>query len=108
MSIFMSQFSYTSEAWAALVKNPENRRAVLKAATEKLGGRLIDLYYCFGEYDGIVISEYPDETTATAGILAAISPGHVKAVKTTLLVTVEQAVEAMRKASSIVYPGPKG
>ena len=108
MSLYMIQFAYTPEAWAALVKNPEDRSAPVKALAEKLGGRMLDLYYCFGEYDGIVIMEAPDETTAMAAVLAAIAPGHLKATKTTVLFTVEQAMEAMGKAGEIVYPAPKG
>src|SRR5260370_41211245 len=103
MPLYMTQFAYTSEAWAALVKNPQNREEVLRALIEKLGGRLVTFYYAFGEYDGVFVSEVPDETTVTAAILAAISPGHVKAVKTTVLLTTAQAMEAMRKAGTTSY-----
>ncbi len=108
MSLYMTQFSYTREAWAALVKNPEDRGAVFQALMEKLGGRLLDIYYCFGEYDGVVIYELPDNTTATAAILAAIAPGHLNATKTTVLFTMEEAMEAMGKAGAMVYAAPKG
>ena len=108
MPLYMTQFSYTPEAWTALVKNPEDRSAPLKALAEKLGGRLLGLYYCFGEYDGVVIVELPDETTCMAAVLAAIAPGHLKATKTTVLFSVEQAMEAMGKAGALVYPAPKG
>ena len=50
--------------------------------------------------------EAPDETTAAAVSLAVTSPGHLKAVKTTPLLSVEQAMEAMRKAGSQTYRGP--
>src|SRR6266496_4703238 len=108
MPLYMSQFAYTSDAWSALVKNPQNREDVLRALIEKLGGRLVSFYYCFGEYDGVFISEMPDETTVTAAILAAISPGHVKAVKTTVLLTTEQAMAAMRQAGTHSYQAPGG
>jgi uncharacterized protein with GYD domain len=107
MPLYMTHFAYTPEAWAALAKNPQNREDVLRALIEKFGGRLVSFYYCFGEYDGVFISEMPDETTITAAVLAAISPGHVKAVKTTVLLTTEQTMEAMRKAGGQTYQGPK-
>jgi uncharacterized protein with GYD domain len=107
MPLYMTQFAYTSEAWAALVKNPENREDALRALIEKLGGRLVSFYYCFGEYDGVAVLEAPDETTVTAGILAAITPGHIKAIKTTVLLTTAQAMEAMRKAGGQTYQAPK-
>ncbi len=54
-----------------------------------------------------MIYEAPDETTAAATILSAISPGHLKATKTTALLSVEETLEAMSKANAEVYPGPK-
>jgi len=106
MPLYMTQFAYTSEAWAALVKKPQNREEVLRALIEKFGGRLVSFYYAFGEYDGMFVSEMPDETTATAAVLAVISPGHVKAVKTTALLTTEQTMEAMHKAGAQKYQAP--
>lgn len=105
---FMTQFSYTTEAWANLVKNPADRTEPVKALAEKMGGRLLGMYYCFGEYDGIIIYESPDEASAAGAVLAATAPGHLKAIKTTVLLTIEQTMEAMRKAGTIVYPAPKG
>ena len=108
MSLYMTQFSYTTAAWSALVKKPEDRSVPVKALMDKLGGRLLNLYYCFGDYDGLVIYEAPDDTTATAVILAATAGGHMKASKTTVLFTVEDAMKAMGKASDIAYPAPRG
>ena len=67
---------------------------------------MINLYYSFGDYDGVFILEAPDDVTAASVVLAAVSPGHVKAVKTVPLLTVEQAMEAMRKAGSVTYRAP--
>ena len=108
MSLFMTQFSYTAEAWRSLVKSPEDRRVPVKTLMEKLGCRLVDLYYCFGDFDGVVIFEAPDEATATAVVLAATTGGHMKGTKTTVLFSVENAMNAMGKASDIVYPAPTG
>ena len=95
MQIYMTQFSYTTEAWQALMKNPEDRTGVLKAVIEKLGGRMISLYYCFGDYDGVAIAEYPDSVSAAATVLSAISGGHVKAMKTTALLSASEMVKAI-------------
>ena len=108
MALYMTQFSYTPEAWAALMKKPEDRSVPLKALFEKLGGRLIGLYYCFGEYDGVAIGEVPDNTAEMAMLLAVIAPGHLKATKTTVMFTVQEAMQAMGKAGGIAYPAPKG
>ena len=102
----MTQFSYTAEAAAAMVKKPQDRGVGLKQAVEKLGGRLIAIYYCFGEYDGVAITEFPDQVTTLALTLATIAPGHLKSLKTTVLLTMEEAVAAMRKANTVMYAGP--
>jgi uncharacterized protein with GYD domain len=108
MSLYMIQFSYTAESWAKLTKNPQDRRGGLDALAQKLGARLVSLYYCFGEYDGVVTVDAPDDTTATAVVLGAVSAGHIKSIKTTKLMTVEETMEAMRKAGSMTYQAPSG
>lgn len=108
MPLYMSQFAYTSQAWAALTKHPEDRAEVLAAAAARMGAKIHSLHYCFGEYDGVVMLEAPDETTAMSVLLAVISAGHVKAIKTTVLISPRDAMDAMRKAGAAIYPAPKG
>jgi uncharacterized protein with GYD domain len=67
---------------------------------------LIDVYYCFGEYDVVVLAELPDDNAALTIAIAGVSPGHLKAYKTTKLFSVEETLEAMRKAGSLAFPGP--
>ena len=107
MAVYLSQFSYTSEAWQAMVKNPQDRKAVLKEQLEKVGGKLICFYYCYGEYDGMTVAEFPDTVTSVAAVISTLMPGHLKGVKTTVLVTSEEAMAAMKKAQSLAYPAPK-
>ena len=106
MPIYMTQFAYTTEAWAALTRSPEDRSQAVGRLMESLGGRLISFYNSFGEYDGVIIFEAPDEGTAAAVVLAAVSPGHIKAIKTTTLLSVENAMEAMRKAGDVTFRRP--
>jgi uncharacterized protein with GYD domain len=106
MAFYMFQGAYTAEAWTTMTKDPQDRSVVLAELIQKLGGRQISFYYCFGEYDVVVIFEAPDDTTASAIVLAAISPGHAKTSKTTKLVTVQETIEAMRRAGSVTYQAP--
>ena len=106
MPLYMAQFAYTVEAWAAFTKNPENRTAALQDLAKKVGAKVEALYYSFGDYDGFVIIDAPDEATVTAMLLAAIAPGHLRATKTTVLIRPETMVEAMKKAGELSYPGP--
>ena len=66
-----------------------------------MGGRLIGVWYAFGDYDGVVLYEAPDGPAAAAAVIAAIGPGHVKAVKTTPLLTVDEMQAALGVAKSI-------
>jgi uncharacterized protein with GYD domain len=106
MPLYMTQVGYTSEAWAALTQNPEDRSDVFSRLAETMGGRLISFYNSFGEYDVLVIYEAPDESTAAAIVIAAVSPGHLSAAKTTVLLSAEEGVEAMRKAGEATYRRP--
>src|SRR5262245_31966732 len=106
MPLYMTQFSYTAEAWANLTKNPQDRRGGLDALAQKVGARLVSLHYCYGEYDGVVMIDAPDDTTATALVLGAVAAGHLTSIKTTKLMTVEETMEAMRKAGSVVHQAP--
>ena len=78
---------------------PQRRRG----RTDEEHGRSVAFYHSFGEYDGVIIFESPDDTSAAAGLLAAISPRHVKAIKKTTLLSVEDAIEAMRRAGEVPY-----
>ena len=106
MALYLVQFAYTAEALATMAKNPQDRSVPSRELIEQLGGRMIDFYFCFGEYDGIALYEAPDDTTATAISMAAVSPGHLKASHTTKLFTVEETMKAMRKAASLTLQGP--
>ncbi|MCH8103833.1 MAG: hypothetical protein IIB28_11840, partial [Chloroflexi bacterium] len=47
MPYYMVQASYTSEAWAAQIANPQDRLAVLRRMIESNGGNLHAGYYSF-------------------------------------------------------------
>ncbi|MCH2314586.1 MAG: GYD domain-containing protein, partial [SAR202 cluster bacterium] len=56
--------SYTSEAWAAQIKNPRNRVEAIRPMIEEHGGKIETAYYAFGDYDIFVILEFPDNVSA--------------------------------------------
>jgi len=104
---YLLQVAYTSEGWAAQVNSPQNRIEAVRPAIEALGGKIVAAYYSFGEYDLAVITEMPDNTAAAAFSIAAAAGGAVKALKTTPLMTVDEGLEAVRKASQSSYRPPK-
>jgi len=106
MAYYMYQASFTAEAWAKMVKEPQNREAALRPSIEKLGGKLIGYWMAFGESDAVVIVQLPDNVSAAAASLAATAGGAVKSLKTTPLMSVEESMEAMRKAAGVGYRAP--
>jgi uncharacterized protein with GYD domain len=108
MALSMIQFSYTPQVVKKLIANPEDRSAAVKKLIEKLGGKLISFYYSFGDYDGIVISEMPDNISSLTTAIAAYSEGNLSSLKTTVLISVEDAMKAMKKASTVKLEQPKG
>jgi uncharacterized protein with GYD domain len=100
------RFSYTPDAWSRLIKKPEDRRDVARAVVEKLGGRLQGFWYGFGEHDGFVLIDAPDNVAAAAFSVGIAAGGSLRSAETTPLLTVEEMVEALEKAQGLPYRSP--
>jgi uncharacterized protein with GYD domain len=103
MPHYLSQVSYTPEAWARLVAHPQDRIEAVRGPIEKLGGRIHNAFFAFGEYDVVVITEMPDNVSAAAIAIAFAAGGSIKNEKTTPLMTSAEALEAIKKAGSTGY-----
>ena len=102
MPLFMYQVAYTAESVAAQLKNPQNRaESVGRAVCEAVGGKLVGGWYCFGEYDLVIVADVPDNESMTAISLAVAAGGAVKSAKTTVLMTGAEAVAGMKKAEAV-------
>src|SRR5688572_15896263 len=106
MSLYLMRFSYTPEAWARLVKQPEDRREVARAVVEKLGGTLQGFWYGFGEHDGYVLIEAPDNVSAAAFSVGIAARGSLRSADTTVLLTVEETIEMLKKTQDLPYRPP--
>jgi uncharacterized protein with GYD domain len=103
MPDYLIQVSYTAEGTAALLRKPQNRIEAVAPTIEKLGGKFVGGGFSFGDYDVNIIVQMPNNTSALALAMAFGSGGTVKTVKTTPLMSNEEAVEAMKKASTAGY-----
>jgi uncharacterized protein with GYD domain len=110
MPLYLTRFSYTPATWAKLIKNPEDRRDAAKQYIESVGGKLHGFWYAFGDHDGYNLWEAPDNVSMAAVALAIGGGGALSSIQTTVLLSVDDAVAAMKKASTIKYrqPGDKG
>jgi uncharacterized protein with GYD domain len=103
MPHYLIQASYNTSGVAGLVKQPQNRIERVTPAIEELGGQVECGYYAFGEYDVILVCELPDNVSAAAFALAVGSGGSVSSYKTTVLLTPDDATQAMSKAAESSY-----
>ena len=103
MPSYLLQVAYTPQAWDTLIRNPQNRMDAVAPAVEQLGGSITGGWLAFGEYDLITVIDLPDNVSAAAFSMAVSAGGAISAIKTTPLLSIEEAVEAMRKAGASVY-----
>jgi uncharacterized protein with GYD domain len=108
MSVYLMRFSYTPETWSRLIQNPEDRRDAARSYIEQVGGTLHGFWYGFGEYDGYAIYEAPDNVSMAGVVLAIAAGGALARVDTTVLMTVEETLEALAKGKGIRYRKPGG
>jgi uncharacterized protein with GYD domain len=110
MPLYLTRFSYAPATWAKLIKNPEDRKLAAKQYIESVGGKLHGFWYAFGDHDGYNLWEAPDNVSMAATAIAISAGGALSSLQTTVLLTVEETLAAMQKASSITYrpPGDKG
>ncbi len=106
MPRYMVQASYTAAAAAAFASNPQDRTGPVKALIEKCGGTLDSMEFCLGEFDLVAMATLADDVTAAAVALAANAPGHLKAYRTTRLMSSEEFVAAQRKAHGVSLAAP--
>ena len=103
---YLTRFSYTPETWARLMKNPEDRRVAARKYIESVGGKLHGFWYAFGAYDGYCIWEAPDNVSMAAVGLAITGGGALSKFETTALLTVEETLDALRRAQKVGYKQP--
>jgi len=106
MPVYLSKFSYTPETWARLIGNPEDRRIAAQSYIESVGGKLHGFWYAFGEHDGYNLWEAPDNVSMAAVAIAIGGGGALSSLETTVLLTVEETLDALGKAGELRYRPP--
>jgi uncharacterized protein with GYD domain len=72
---YLIQVAYTPDAWAAMVRQPQNRLEAVRPVVEKLGGKFEHAWLAFGEYDIVGVVELPENTDAAAFSMAVAAGG---------------------------------
>lgn len=108
MPRYLIQASYSTQGVSDLVTTPQDRAAAVRPVIERLGGSIESFDFAFGDYDVVAICQVPDNVSAAALAMAVGATGALSAFKTTVLISMEEAVEAMRKAGAVGYRPPGG
>jgi len=106
MSLYLSKFNYSPDTWARLISHPEDRTKAAQSYIESVGGKLHGFWYAFGTHDGYSLWEAPDNVSMAAVALAINGGGALSSLETTVLLTVEEGMEAMHKAEQVQYRAP--
>lgn len=106
MPLYLTRFSYTPETWAKLINNPEDRRTAARQYIEAVGGKLHGFWYAFGMHDAYSVWEAPDNVSMAATAIAITAGGALSSFQTSVLMTVDETLAALTKASSIKYRAP--
>jgi uncharacterized protein with GYD domain len=104
MPFFMHQWTYKDLQVRAMVTHPQDRAETVRVAIEAFGGSLHSFFFCFGDYDGMCITDFPDSKTALASLMSIVGAAGLSALKTTVLVTQDEAKAAMQLAHRVLTP----
>lgn len=108
MGLYLTQARLSADAMKAMASSDQDRREVLNQMLESVGGRLISYYFSFGDSDVAVITEGPDHVSVSSALIAVAASGTVTDVKTTVLMSYEDGVEAVKRSANVSYTPPGG
>src|SRR6187401_1057186 len=106
MPMYLTKFSYTPETWARLLAKPEDRRSAAQSYIESVGGKLHGFWYAFGTHDGYNLWEAPDNTAMAAVALKIGGSGALRSFETTVLMSVDETLDALRQSAQVKYRAP--
>jgi uncharacterized protein with GYD domain len=101
MPRYVSFFSYTAEAWARMLKHPEDRAEASRAAVEGAGGQLEGFYWMFGPWDGFAVYSVPDEIAAAALSAAVSGAGRLARQETFQVLDMGEGQRALERAGAV-------
>lgn len=78
MPIYVSLVQFTEQGIATMKQEGIERSDSVQRNIESLGGRLLDAYYCLGEYDVVAILEFPNNNAAMKAAVLNSALGHIR------------------------------
>ena len=81
------------------------RRQAVQETVESFGGKLLAMYWAFGEDDLILLVEGPDMLGTLANVMMVAASGAVARLHTTVLFTPEEMDAATQRSGTYRPPG---
>jgi uncharacterized protein with GYD domain len=78
MPVYVSLVKFTRDGIVSMKDQGIKRSDMVKRNVEELGGKLLNAYYCLGEYDVVAILEFPNNKTALKAAVKNASIGHIQ------------------------------
>jgi len=102
MPIYITKGCYTAAAVQGMIAKPEDRSDELNRLLNAVGGKLLGLYYTFGEHDFLAIGEAPGEKELATALLAAAAGGSVTNLTTTVAISAAEMKQSFANAAPVV------
>jgi len=103
MTRYLIEETVTSQAVAAIMKNPHDRTEAVRPIFESVGGKLEHYYVAYTENTVYLIAEIPDQESLEAILWAFQGGGGPMSIKATPLMTATEAVDMLKKAGNLGY-----
>ena len=107
MPFYCHQVSYTTDARKRLLSDPNDRYEAIRAPIEKLGGTLESSFFTIGQFDVLVISEFPVAVSPAAIAVAFSQGGAIAHIHTIPLLPLPEARTREADAATGRQPQPK-
>jgi uncharacterized protein with GYD domain len=106
MPKYAAFFKLTSESVAGMIQKPSDRQKVVAKAAESAGGKLLDYYWLFGQYDGLAIFEFPNSKKIASFMLAVAGRGALSHLETHELIDAKDIEGLLKAGKGITYTPP--
>jgi uncharacterized protein with GYD domain len=101
MAHYLIEVGYTPQSWNTQIDTQANVVDRITPPLKAAGAKLECVYYAFGDVDLVAIIDFKRPEDAAAFALAVGSTGALRTYRTTPLLSVDQGMDAMRKAGEI-------
>jgi uncharacterized protein with GYD domain len=78
MPTYVSLVKFTQHGLQTMKDKGIERAEMVKENAQALGGKLVQAYYCLGEYDVVAVWEFPDNKTAMKAAVLNAAIGHIQ------------------------------